>query len=158
MAHNAVLRHDFDIRRNPKRLGPPSEETFWLPLGHGGESPTWLVGSVLWLISWEGFMKTRHILNGWFEVSRVGKRPGVVAQHFACGNEGAVYVPGLGPIEQRPWFQKFVESNRRFRDGEPTDVEEHLGELLTLARSAGQRVPTTPEWDQVAHGPASFDL
>ena len=30
MTHFAVLRHGFDIHRNPDRLGLPSEETFWL--------------------------------------------------------------------------------------------------------------------------------
>jgi hypothetical protein len=155
MTHYAVLRHSFDIRRNPDRLGPPSDEAFRLALGSAGDVPSGLVGNVLWLISWETLVKTRHVLNGWFVVGSAGKRAGVVAQNFVGGNEGALFVPGLGPLEAQAWFEQFAESKRQFRDGEPTEIDDHVNELVTLAKAAGQRVPTA-EWDQVSQGPASF--
>jgi hypothetical protein len=157
MTHYAVLRHGFDIHHNPDRLGPRNdEEKFWLSLGSGGESPSWLVGNTLWLISWEGFMKTHHVICGWYTVSRVGKRAGVVAQHYAAGNEGELYPRALGPLDVHPWFHKFVEAHRKFREGEPTDLEEFTNDVLSLARGAGARVPAAAAWGEVAQGPAAM--
>lgn len=156
MTHFAVLRHGFDIHRNPDRLGPPYDEPFWLGLGHGGGPPSWLVGNTLWLISWEGVLKMRHVLWGWFTVDHVGQRAGVAAQHYASGSEGHLFERGLGPLDLQPWFDRFLESHRKFRDGEPTDVSEHFGELMTLAQSAGFRTPAASAWDQVAQGPAAY--
>jgi hypothetical protein len=159
MTHYAVLRHHFDIHRNPDRLGPLyDDEKFCLALNGHGEPPTWLVGNVVWLVSWEGFMKTHHVICGWFRVSQIGKRHGVVAQHYAGGNDGELYPRGLGPLDMHGWFHKFVEANRRFREGEPTEIDEHLNDLVTLARVPGYRVPPVeaPAWEQVTHGPASL--
>src|ERR1035437_7074122 len=88
MIHYAVLRHGFDISRNPTRLGGSHDEPFWLKLGHSGEPPRWLTGNVLWLVSWEGTMKMRHMLYGWYVVERVGKCQAVISQYTACGHEG----------------------------------------------------------------------
>ena len=78
MTHYAVLRHNFDIQHNPDRLGPGyDDEKFWLSVGSGGDSRSWLVGNLIWLISWEGFMKTHHVVSGWYKVDQVGKRAGV---------------------------------------------------------------------------------
>jgi hypothetical protein len=156
MTHFAVLRHGFDIRRNPDRLGPPSDERFCLALNSSGDLPGWLDGNVVWLISWEGFMKTHHVICGWFTVSHVGKGPGVVARHQISGDDGELFARGVGPLEIHPWFHKFVDANRKFRDGEPTDLGESAAELLALARGAGYRVPAGPAWDQVSQGPASM--
>jgi hypothetical protein len=151
MTHYAVLRHGFDISRNPVRLGGSHDETFWLKLGHGGESPKHLVGNVIWLISWEGTMKMRHMLYGWYVVERVGKCNAVVTQHTATGNEGALFPYPLGPLDQQPWFLPFVESHRGFRDGEPTDVGAILSELQTFVRNAGCIGPTMEAVGQAAH-------
>ncbi len=153
MTHFAVLRHGFDIHRNPDRLGPAGDEKYSLTLNGSGEAPSWLEGNVVWLISWEGFMKTHHVVSGWFRVSQIGKRHGVVAQHHAGGDEGEMFARGLGPLDMHDWFHQFVEANRKFRDGEPTDVDAYVGEILTLARGAGYRVPAH---DPVTQGPASF--
>lgn len=142
MTHYAVLRHGFDVHRNPDRLGPLHDDArFWLGLGPGGEPPSWLVGNVLWLISWEGFMKTHHVITGWFVAEHVGRRAGVVAQHDVTGNDGELFPRGVGPLDMHAWFHKFAESHRRFREGEPTDLGEYAGELIALARNAGLRVP-----------------
>ena len=155
MTHYAVLRHGFDIHRNPDRLGPHCDEKYCLALNGSGDPPAGLEGNIVWLISWEGFMKTHHVICGWFRVSQIGKRHGVVAQHYVSGDEGEMFARGLGPLDMHEWFHKFVEANRKFRDGEPTEVDEYLNEILTLARGAGCRVPDGPAWDQVAQGPAS---
>ena len=141
MIHYAVLRHGFDITRNPARLGGNHEETFWLKLEHEREKPSWLVGNVLWLVSWEGTMKMRHMLYGWFKVEHVGKCHAVVTQHFASGNEGCLFPHALGPLDMQPWFLKFAESTRTFRDGDPTDLGPYLHDLLGFARNAGCPVP-----------------
>jgi hypothetical protein len=158
MTHFAVLRHGFDIHRNPDRLGTAGDEKFNLTLksssGGGGELPTGLEGNALWLISWEGFMKTHHVVVGWFVVSQVGKRHGVVAQPYAGGDDGVMFPRGLGPLDMHDWFHKFVEANRRFREGEPTDLGDHVDEVLTLARGAGYRVPAASA-QNVTQGPAS---
>ena len=156
MTHYMVLRHNFDVHRNPDRLGQLGDgEKFCLPLNGQGGSPSWLTGNTVWLISWEGFMKTHHVVVGWFTVDQVGKRHGVVAQHYIGGNEGELFARGLGPLDMHPWFHKFVEANRKFREGEPTEVGEYLGELLTLARGAGYRVPAGSAEGQVVQGSAS---
>jgi hypothetical protein len=142
MTHYALLRHHFDVHRNPDRLGPlHDDDKFCLALNPATESPAWLVGSTVWLISWEGFMKSHHVVCGWFHVERAGRRLGVVAQHYVSGHEGKLFARGIGPLDMQSWFHKFVEANRRFREGEPTDVDEHVGELLTLAHGAGYRTP-----------------
>lgn len=142
MTHYAVLRHHFDIHRNPDRLGPLyDDEKFCLALNGHGEPPPGLVGNVVWLISWEGFMKTHHVVVGWFQVSHVGKHRGVVTHRYLGGNEGALFTRGVGPLDMQPWFHKFVEANRKFREGEPTQVDEYLDDLQILARSAGYALP-----------------
>ncbi len=98
MIHYAVLRHGFDISRNPARLGGSHEEPFWLKLGHGGETPRWLIGNVLWLVSWEGTLKMRHMLYGWYAVEHVGKCQAVISQHTASGHEGCLFPYALGPL------------------------------------------------------------
>jgi hypothetical protein len=150
MTHYAVLRHNFDIQHNPDRLGPGhGDERFWLSLGSGGGTPSWLVGNIVWLVSWEGFMKTHHVVVGWFKAEQVGRRAGVVAQHYVSGNEGVIYPRGVGPLDMRPWFHKFVEANRKFREGEPTDIEEYTSDMFTLCQAAGYHVPTmTPVTEQ----------
>ena len=154
MTHYAVLRHQFDVHRNPDRLGPVSDHKFCLTMNPGGEAPTGLVGNVVWLISWEGFMKTHHVVTGWFKVSLAEKRHGVVARHCAYGDDGELFPRGLGPLDVHAWFHKFVEANRRFREGEPTDLGDHLGELIALTRSAGYRVSDVVAADQpVTQGP-----
>ena len=143
MTHYAVLRHNFDAQQNPDRLGPGfDDEPFWLSLGSGGKAPTDLVGQVIWLISWEGFMKTHHVVRGWFKVGHLGKRAGVVAQHFVSGHEGAIYARGVGPLDMREWFHAFAEENRPFREGEPTALGDNLADILTLVRAAHGPVPT----------------
>jgi hypothetical protein len=144
MTHYAVLRHQFDVHRNPDRLGPIGDDKFSLAMNPGGEPPSWLNGNVVWLISWEGFMKTHHVVTGWFTVSQVERRHGVVANYSACGNDGELFPRPLGPLDMHPWFHKFVEAHRRFREGVPTDLGEHIGEVIALARSAGYRVPEVP--------------
>jgi hypothetical protein len=156
MSHFAVLRHGFDIHRNPDRLGPVCDEKFCLLLNSSGDTPSWLEGNVIWLISWEGFMKTHHVICGWFRVSHVGKRQGVVAQHYVSGDEGAMFARGLGPLDMHDWFHKFVEGNRRFRDGEPTDINAYVGEIESLARGVDYRIPVGPVQDQVAQGPVTL--
>jgi hypothetical protein len=141
MTHYAVLRHQFDIHRNPDRLGPIYDEKFCLTLNPGGDPPSWLVGGVVWLISWEGFMKTHHVVSGWFQVDHVGKRHGVVAHHYAGGANGELFPRVVGPLDMHSWFHKFVEAHKQFREGEPTDLKDYVSELFTLARSAGYRVP-----------------
>ncbi len=155
MTHYAVLRHNFDIQHNPDRLGPGHDERFWLSLGGGGDPRSWLVGNAVWLVSWEGFMKTHHVLSGWYIVDNVGKRAGVVAQHYAPGNEGVIFARGVGPLDMREWFHKFVEDNRKFREGEPTAIDAYLNELTTMSQAAGYRVPAAPVPDQVTHGPST---
>ncbi len=156
MTHHAVLRHGFDIHRNPDRLGPPCDETYCLLLNPQGLPHASLEGTILWLISWEGFMKPQHVLNGWFRVSHVGKRHGVVAQHYLSGNDGSMFARGLGPLDSQGWFPKFIEAHRRFRDGEPTDVDDHVEPLLALTRAAGFTVPAVSAWDEISQGPAAF--
>jgi hypothetical protein len=156
MKHYAVLRHGFDIHRNPERLGPPGDEKFCLSLNSHGDPPGWLEGNVVWLISWEGFMKTHHVICGWFKVGHIGKRHGVVVQHYLGGEEGAMFPRGLGPLDMHDWFHRFVEANRHFREGEPTDLEDYANELISLARSVGYPLPAAPAVDPVAHGSASF--
>ena len=41
MTHYAVLRHGFDIHRNPDRLGPPSDEKFSLALNDISDRFSW---------------------------------------------------------------------------------------------------------------------
>jgi hypothetical protein len=142
MTHYAVLRHGFDVSKKPDRLGGSHDDPFWLKLGHTGGTPTWLVGNVLWLVSWEGAMKTRHMLHGWFAVTRIGKTNAVSAAHTACGTEGCLFPAALGPLDPQPWFLKFVETHRAFREGEPTDVSAHLDDLAAFARNAGCAVPS----------------
>lgn len=157
MTHYAVLRHNFDVHRNPDRLGPLyDDDKFCLAMNGASEPPPGLAGNVAWLISWEGFMKTHHVVVGWFKVENFGKRHGVVAQHYVSGNDGELFGRGLGPLDMHPWFYKFVEANRRFRDGEPTELGDYVHELLTLARGAGYRVPAGPTSAPVPHGPASM--
>jgi hypothetical protein len=142
MTHYAVLRHGFDVHRNPDRLGPLDDESrFCLNLGVGGGPPSWLVGNAVWLISWQGFMKTHHVVTGWFLAERVERRAGVVAQHAVCGNDGELFARGVGPLDMHAWFHKLVESDRRFREGEPTEVDAFADDLTALARNAGFRVP-----------------
>jgi hypothetical protein len=145
MTHYALLRHGFDIARKPDRLGGSHDDPFWLKLNHGhghsSEKPTWLPGNVVWLVSWEGTMKMRHMLCGWFVVERVGKCNAVIATHTACGTEGSLFPYALGPLDQQPWFLKFVENHRKFRDGEPTDISENLDDLTAFVRNAGCTVP-----------------
>jgi hypothetical protein len=141
MIHYAVLRHGFDISQNPARLGGSHEEPFWLKLGHGGDSPRWLTGNVLWLVSWEGTMKMRHMLYGWYVVEHVGKCQAVISQHTASGREGCLFPYVLGPLDPQPWFLPFVEAQKRFRDGEPTDITPILDHLRTFVRNAGCQVP-----------------
>jgi hypothetical protein len=141
MIHYAVLRHGFDISRNPDHLGGSHDESFWLKLGHGGEPPLWLIGNVLWLVSWEGTMKMKHMLYGWYVVEHVGKCQAVISQHTASGNEGCLDPYALGPLDQQPWFLPFVEGQKRFRDGEPTDITPILDHLRTFVRNAGCEVP-----------------
>ncbi len=141
MRHFAVLRHGFDIHRNPDRLGPIGDEKFCLSLNTTGEPAAGLEGNALWLISWEGFMKTHHVVSGWFVASQIGKRHGVVAQPYASGNDGEMFARGLGPLDMHDWFHKFVENNRRFREGVPTDLGEYTDDILSLARGAGYRLP-----------------
>ena len=153
MTHYAVLRHNFDIQHNPDRLGPGyDDEKFRLSLGSGSDSRSYLVGNVLWLISWEGFMKTHHVVSGWYNVEHVGKHAGVVTTHYAAGNEGVIFGRGVGPLDMREWFHKFVEENRKFREGEPTDVGGYLAELLTMTQASGHRLPAESSSGQVAHG------
>ena len=154
MKHFAVLRHQFDIHRNPDRLGPISDDRYTLTMNPGTEPPNYLVGNVVWLVSWEGFMKTHHVIVGWFEVSHVEKRHGVVAHQCACGNQGILIPRGLGPLDMHDWFHKYVETNRRFREGEPTDVGEYASELIALARSGGYPVPAPPDAPAAAAPPA----
>lgn len=144
MTHYAVLRHQFDIHRNPDRLGPVTDHKFCLTLNPGGEPPSAFVGNVFWLISWEGFMKTHHIVSGWFRVACTEKRHGVVTHQCACGDDGELFPRGVGPLDTQAWFHRFVEANRRFREGEPTDLGGYAGELTALIRSAGYRVPESP--------------
>jgi hypothetical protein len=113
------------------------------------------VGNSLWLVSWEGVLKMRHILWGWFVVDHIGQRAGVAAQHFASGREGHLFTRGLGPLDMQPWFDRFLENHRKFRDGEPTDITEHVGELLALTQSAGFRAPAAPSLEPVAQGPSA---
>lgn len=141
MTHYAVLRHQFDVHRNPDRLGPVSNEKFCLTMTPGGEAPSYLVGNTVWLISWEGFMKTHHVTIGWFQVSHVGRRHGVVANHFAGGSQGVLFPRGLGPLDLNEWFHTFVERNPRFREGEPTDLGAFAVELINPTRSAGFPAP-----------------
>lgn len=141
MTHYAVLRHQFDIHRNPDRLGPVSDTKFCLTMNPGGDSPSWLVGNVVWLISWEGFMKTHHVVSGWFKASHADKRHGVVAHHCICGSEGELFPKAMGPLDMQAWFHRFVDTHRKFREGEATDLEDSVVELISLARSAGYRVP-----------------
>lgn len=156
MTHYAVLRHNFDIQHNPDRLGPGyDDEKFWLSLGSGGESRSWLVGNVIWLISWEGFMKTHHVVSGWYIVEQVGMRAGVITQHYAAGNEGTIFGRGVGPLDMREWFHRFVEANPKFREGEPADIGEYLNDLVTMSRAAGYSAPSESTTDQVAHRPAT---
>ena len=156
MTHYAVLRHNFDIQHNPDRLGPGyDDEKFWLSLGSGGESRSWLVGNVIWLISWEGFMKTHHVVSGWYKVEHIGKRAGVITQHYAAGAEGVIFGRGVGPLDMREWFHRFVEANPKFREGEPTDIGEYLNDLVTMSRAAGYQVPLASLAEEVAHGPAT---
>lgn len=156
MTHYAVLRHNFDIQHNPDRLGPGyDDERFWLSLGSGNDSRSYLVGNTVWLISWQGFMKTHHVISGWFKVEHVGKRAGVVAQHYASGNEGVILGRGVGPLDMREWFHKFVEENRKFREGEPTDISGYLTELLAMTQADGYRVPAPSASEPVSHGQAS---
>ena len=154
MTHYAVLRHGFDIHRNPApaRLGGNHDETFWLNLGHEGAPPSWLVGNVLWLVSWEGTMKMRHMLYGWYTVDRVGKCNAVVAQNCAAGNDGCLFPNALGPLDMQPWFLKFVETHKRFRDGEPTEVSGCLDDLRAFVRNAGCPLPAS---DPVGQGSAT---
>jgi hypothetical protein len=150
MTHYAVLRHQFDIHRNPDRLGPLHEEKFCLTMNPGGDAPNWLVGHVVWLVSWEGFMKTHHIVPGWFKVDHFGRRHGVVTHHYAAGTDGELFPRPVGPLDMHPWFHSFVEAHRGFREGHPTDLGSHLGELIALARSAGYRVPEVVAADSSA--------
>ncbi|MFO0954638.1 MAG: hypothetical protein U0835_26440 [Isosphaeraceae bacterium] len=143
MTHYAVLRHGFDVSRNPARLGGSRDAAFWLKLGHSGEPPRHLVGNTLWLVSWEGSVKTRHMLYGWYNVDRVGKCSAVVTQNTACGNEGALFPYPIGPLDLQPWFPAFAESHRGFRDGEPTDITPILDDLLAYVRHAGLAAPAT---------------
>ena len=152
MTHYAVLRHNFDIQHNPDRLGPGyDDEKFWLSLGSGGDSRSWLVGNVIWLISWEGFMKTHHVVSGWYKVDQVGKRAGVVSQHYAAGQEGEIFGRGVGPLDMREWFHKFVEACPRFREGEPTVIDDYLKELVAMSQAAGYRVPLPPAASAADH-------
>ena len=151
MTHYALLRHGFDISRNPVRLGGSHDEPFWLKLGHAGEPPKHLAGNVLWLISWEGTMKMRHMLYGWYIVQRVGKCHAVVTQHTATGNDGALFPYPLGPLDQQPWFPPFAASHRKFRDGEPTDITPILGDMLTFVRNAGCVSPAAEAVEQATH-------
>ena len=144
MTHYVVLRHQFDVHRNPDRLGPVSDHQFCLTMNPGGEPPSWLVGNVVWLVSWEGFMKAHHVIVGWFEVGAAERRHGVVAHYAACGDIGALFPRPLGPLDIHGWFHTFVEANRRFRDGAPTDLGEYTGELLALTRGAGYAGPQIP--------------
>jgi hypothetical protein len=154
MKHYAVLRHHFDIHRNPDRLGPLDvDEKFCLALNAQDRQSSSLVGNVVWLISWEGFMKTHHVVSGWFQVSLIGKRHGVVAQQYAGGNEGELFPKGLGPLDMHDWFHTFVEAHRKFREGEPTEIDGYLGEILSLARAPGYRVPAA--LDPAAPSPVS---
>lgn len=141
MIHYAVLRHGFDLSRDPVGMTGDHEGPFWLKLGHGGGPPDWLVGNVLWLVSWEGALKMRHMLYGWFVVEQVGNCQAVVSRHTASGREGCLFPQALGPLDQHPWFPPFVESHGRFRDGEPTDVTPILDHLRTFVRNAGCPVP-----------------
>ena len=152
MSHYAALRHGFDIHRNPDRLGPACDEKFCLTLSGSGDPPTWLEGNVIWLISWEGFMKTHHVICGWFTVSQIGKRQGVVTQHYVSGDDGEMFPRGLGPLDMHDWFHKFVEENHKFREGEPTDVAGYLSELLTMTQAAGYRVPAESPSGRVGQG------
>lgn len=154
MTHYAVLRHQFDIHRNPDRLGPVSDDKFCLTMNPGGEPPSWLEGNALWLISWEGFMKTHHVVNGWFVVSHIERRHGVVAHHCACGNDGELFPRGLGPLDMHAWFHRFADAHRAFRGGEPTDLGDDLRELTALARTAGYRIPDVLTPDAVVQDPA----
>ena len=95
--HYAVLRHGFDIHRNPDRLGPAVRREVLPALNGSGDPPPGWKGTSLWLISWEGFMKTHHVICGWFTVSQLGKRHGVVAQHYVSGDDGEMFPRGLGP-------------------------------------------------------------
>ena len=157
MTHYAVLRHNFDVHRNPNRLGPlVDDEKYCLTLNNSGESKSFLVGNVVWLISWEGFMKTHHVVCGWFLVDQVGKRHGVVAQSYAGGNDGSLFPRGAGPLDVNPWFYKFVEANRKFREGEPTDLGEYAHELFMLARGSGYPVPSETSAEQVVTRPATL--
>lgn len=155
MTHFAVLRHQFDIHRNPDRLGPISDDRFCLTMNPGVPAPHYLTGNVVWLVSWEGFMKTHHVIVGWFKVSHVEKRHGVVAHQCACGNEGVLFARGLGPLDMHAWFHRFVEANRRFRDGEPTDFAEFTPDLLSIVRSSGYPLPVMPEAAPTTPGSAS---
>jgi hypothetical protein len=155
MTHYALLRHGFDIHQNPRRLGSVPDEPFWLGLGHGGAPPSWLVGTTLWLISWEGVIKRRNMLYGWYEVAQVGTRAGVAAQHFASGRTGQLFDKPIGPLDSHPWFAKYQETHRAFRDGDPTDITEHIAELISLTQSAGFQAPSDA-WDHVMDAPTSF--
>jgi hypothetical protein len=143
MTHFAVLRHQFDVHRNPDRLGPISDDRFCLTMNPGAPAPSDLVGNVAWLVSWEGFMKTHHIVVGWFAVSHVEKRQGVVAHQCACGNEGVLFQRGLGPLDMHAWFHDYVADNRRFREGEPSDLGRYVDEVVALVRSSGYPTPAT---------------
>ena len=112
MTHYAVLRHGFDIHQNPRRLGPPSAAPFWLGLGHGGAAPSWLVGNTIWLVSWEGMIKMRHMLWGWYVVAHVGTRASVAAQYFASGHDGQLFEPrGLDRLKRTPGSPSFARSS-----------------------------------------------
>ena len=147
MTHHALLRHGFDISKNPPRLGGNHDEPFWIKLGHGGEPPKHLVNGVIWLISWEGTMKMRHMLYGWFKVRQVGKCNAVTVSHCLSGTEGALFPHALGPLDQQPWFLPFVEGQKEFRDGDPVDVAPILDDLLTFVRNAGSPAPTEAHAD-----------
>jgi hypothetical protein len=144
MTQYVVLRHQFDIHRNPDRLGPVSDYKFCLTMNPGGAPPSWLAGNLVWLVSWEGFMKAHHVIVGYFEVSTVERRHGVVANYAACGDTGVLFPQPLGPLDIHAWFHKFVEANRSFRDGAPTDLGESADELLALTRGAGYAGPQIP--------------
>ena len=100
-------------------------------------------------------MKTHHVVSGWYTVEHIGKRAGVVTQQYAAGNEGAIFGRGVGPLDMRDWFHRFVEANPGFREGEPTDIGEYLNDLVTMSRAAGYPVPAESTADHVAHKPAT---
>ncbi|MGE3821809.1 MAG: hypothetical protein AB7I30_20540, partial [Isosphaeraceae bacterium] len=95
--------------------------------------------------SWEGTMKMRYMLYGWFKVQRVGKTNAVTATPCVAGNEGRLFPFALGPLDQQPWFLPFVEANKALRDGEPVDVAPILDDLMTYVRNAGLPVPLEPQ-------------